>query len=73
MAARQRFRRVGRSINAFARDLRVHPNTVHEILSGRKKGLRGDAHKVAVVLGLKEGEILPDEVSTVDAVKGDAA
>jgi hypothetical protein len=27
------------------------------VLSGRKKGRRGEAHKVAVLLGMKEGII----------------
>ncbi|AJZ96550.1 hypothetical protein PFLUOLIPICF7_26645 [Pseudomonas simiae] len=28
------------------------------MLAGRKKGRRGEAHKVAVLLGMKEGIIL---------------
>ena len=31
---------------------------VYELLSGRKKGNRGQAHRAAVLLGLKEGEIV---------------
>ena len=62
-------RRTGRSVNDFARELGVHRNTVFEVLGGRKKGLHGDAHKVAVALGIKEGVILPDDVSTVEALR----
>jgi hypothetical protein len=30
------------------------------VLAGRKKGRRGEAHKVAVLLGMKEGIILSE-------------
>ncbi len=55
--ARAEFRRVGKSIAAWAREHGVHHETVYQVLKGRKKGERGDAHKVAVLLGLKDGVI----------------
>lgn len=54
------FRRRGLTVTAWARSIGVHPRTVYEVLAGRKKGHRGDAHKVAVLLGIKDGIILDD-------------
>ncbi len=31
--------------------------SVYQVLNGKKKGLRGEAHKVAVMLGLKRGHL----------------
>lgn len=67
--ARARFSKVGYSIRQFARELGVHPTTVTEVLAGRKKGERGDAHKVAVALGLKDGVIIEDGASVLDAIR----
>jgi gp16 family phage-associated protein len=41
----------GKSVQAF-------PATTYQVLAGRKKGRRGEAHKVAVLLGMKDGIIL---------------
>jgi gp16 family phage-associated protein len=48
----------GKSVQAFAREHGVDPATTYQVLAGRKKGRRGEAHKVAVLLGMKEGIIL---------------
>jgi gp16 family phage-associated protein len=45
----------GKSVQEFARENDVDPATTYQILSGRKKGRRGEAHKVAVLLGMKIG------------------
>ncbi|TFY87185.1 DNA-binding protein [Pseudomonas kairouanensis] len=50
----------GKSVQAFAREHGVDPATTYQVLAGRKKGRRGEAHKVAVLLGMKEG-IIVDE------------
>lgn len=55
--ARSMFTRTGTTIRQWAKDNEVHENTVYEVLAGRKKCLRGDAHKVAVLLGVKDGVI----------------
>lgn len=47
----------GISVQEFARKNNLHPKTVYEVLAGRKKGRRGEAHRAAVLLGLKEGVI----------------
>ncbi|MBD8494895.1 DNA-binding protein [Pseudomonas syringae] len=49
----------GKSVQQFARENSVDPATTYQVLAGRKKGRRGEAHKVAVLLGIKEG-IIPD-------------
>jgi len=45
----------GKSVQEFARENNVDPATTYQILSGRKKGRRGEAHRVAVLLGMKIG------------------
>jgi gp16 family phage-associated protein len=55
--ARQTFTRTGTTIRQWAKEIGVHENTVYEVLAGRKRCLRGDAHKVAVLLGVKDGVI----------------
>ena len=47
-------------MQAFAREHGVDPATTYQVLAGRKKGRRGEAHKVAVLLGMKEGIILAE-------------
>lgn len=55
---RAEFDRKGLSIAGWARDHGVSRSLVYEILAGRKKCKRGQSHKVAVLLGLKRGEIV---------------
>ncbi|RZI30556.1 DNA-binding protein [Pseudomonas orientalis] len=50
----------GKSVQAFAREHGVDPATTYQVLAGHKKGRRGEAHKVAVLLGMKEGIILAE-------------
>lgn len=50
----------GKSVQEFAREHSVDPATTYQVLAGRKKGRRGEAHKVAVLLGMKDG-IIPAE------------
>lgn len=56
--ARAEFAHKGLSIAAWARAHGVGRSLVYEVLAGRKKCIRGDAHKVAVLLGMKRGEIV---------------
>lgn len=48
--------RKGISVAQWARAHDLEPLLVHEVLAGRKKGLRGNSHRAAVLLGIKEGE-----------------
>ena len=59
--ARAEFRRIGKSIAAWAREHGVHRQTVYSVLEGKKKCERGDAHKVAVLLGIKDGVIVEEK------------
>jgi len=63
--ARAELERKGVSITAWALAHDVSPNLVHEVLSGRKKGVRGKAHNIAVLLGLKSGEICNDPANAL--------
>lgn len=54
----------GKSVQEFARENKVDAATTYQILSGRKKGRRGESHRVAVLLGMKAGVL----ESTVDAI-----
>lgn len=57
---RKEFNRKGISIASWASANGFETNLVFEVLSGRKKGIRGQSHKIAVKLGLKAGEIIED-------------
>ena len=61
---REWFLRSGISMAAWARAHDVHVSTVRMVLSGRP-ALRGDSHKVAVLLGLKTGRV---DVTATDLV-----
>ena len=54
----------GKSVQEFAREHNVDPATTYQVLSGRKKGRRGESHKVAVLLGMKIGVIPPASTSS---------
>ncbi len=53
---RRDFIRRGESINAWATRHGFSPSLVSDILCGRRKCLRGESHRAAVLLGLKVGE-----------------
>jgi len=47
--------RRGMTIRETAREIGVSERVVYELLRGRFKGRRGQAHKAAVLLGMKDG------------------
>ncbi len=51
--ARSWFDAAGVSITAWAKEHGFAPHLVYSILSGRTRGCRGDAHRVAIALGIK--------------------
>jgi gp16 family phage-associated protein len=57
---RAEFRRKGVSISQWATANGFNTNLVFDVLSGRKKGVRGQCHKIAVRLRLKRGEVVDD-------------
>ena len=60
----------GKSVQEFAREHGVDPATTYQVLAGRKKGKRGEAHKVAVLLGMKDG-IIPSQSTHLTEAKDD--
>lgn len=54
-AARKRLEKEGMSIRDYAKLNNLNPSTVYAVLNGQKKCLRGEAHRAAVLLGIKEG------------------
>lgn len=66
--ARAAIERIGISQAALARALGVSKGIMHEVIRGRLRGARGDAHKVAVALGLKEGVIPPKGASDEELI-----
>lgn len=55
--ARAALDRKGVSIAEFCRTYELNRNLVSDLLNGRKKGRRGEAHRAAVLLGIKDGVI----------------
>jgi gp16 family phage-associated protein len=55
--AREALNRRGISIAEFSRTHGLNKNLVSDLLNGRIKGRRGEAHRAAVLLGIKDGVI----------------
>jgi len=55
-AARQRLEMQGITAKDFAIQNGLHPSTVYAVLNGQKKCSRGEAHRAAVLLGIKKAE-----------------
>lgn len=51
------FERKGISVRSWAIANGVSPSVTHAVLKGKQAGRIGEGHKVAVLLGLKHGEI----------------
>ena len=60
---KKEFDRKGMSFGAWARQNGLRPGVVYDLMNGRQLGRRGDSHKAAVLLGLKEGEVTQDQPS----------
>ncbi|MBC3346543.1 DNA-binding protein [Pseudomonas sp. SWRI196] len=55
--ARAELDRNGITIAQFCRTHGLNKNLVSDLLNGRKKGVRGEARRAAVLLRIKEGVI----------------
>lgn len=66
--AREELKRKGVSVTAWALANKFSPNLTYEVLAGRKKCLRGQAHNIAVKLGLKQGEICTDPARALESL-----
>lgn len=51
---KKRFEQEGKTFTGWARDNGFSPRTVIAVVNGVNKGRRGQAHEVAVALGLKK-------------------
>jgi gp16 family phage-associated protein len=47
----------GKTIKEFADEHGLDRATTYQVLAGTKKGRRGEAHRAAVLLGIKEGTV----------------
>lgn len=70
---RAEFQNRGVSITSWAVANQFSPNLVFEVLGGRKKCKRGQAHNIAVKLGLKEGEVCRDPGAPLSSIAHRAA
>ncbi|WP_342595496.1 DNA-binding protein [Salinicola lusitanus] len=66
--ARERLDQRGISLAEFSRINDLNPNLVSDLLAGRKKGLRGESHRAAVLLGIKQG-FLPESPMSLAAAR----
>jgi gp16 family phage-associated protein len=64
--ARAELKRQGVSVSSWAVANGFSTTLVFEVLAGRKKCIRGQAHNIAVRLGLKEGVICNDPAKALD-------
>lgn len=69
--ARAELDKRGESQASWARRHGVSKSLVCSILSGRRRCLRGESHNIAVLLGLKDGQIFLPGVLTNVSVKGE--
>lgn len=53
---KQEFAERGLSISGWAKERGYSQALVYQVLNGSRKALRGESHKIAVELGLKEGK-----------------
>ena len=68
---RAEFERRGLSIAEWARAHGFSSALVYQVLTGRKRCVRGQSHQIAVLLGLKQGEI--SSISDIGVIRGAAA
>jgi gp16 family phage-associated protein len=54
------FKRKGISISGWAIKNGFSPQLVHMILAGKRTPTRGQSHNIAVRLGIKDGEVVPE-------------
>lgn len=71
--AKARLSRIGKTATDVARELGVSGPVVRGVLNGSLTGASGDAHKVAVALGMKAGVIIDDSLPIGEAMKAAAA
>lgn len=63
-AIREGLVRLGKTHTELAKEIGVSPAALRAVLYGNAKGRAGEAHRAAVLLGLKEG-VVPDQNSSI--------
>lgn len=63
----------GITVAQWAREHGVHDSLVREVLAGRKKCLRGMSHNIAVLLGMKRGQLTTRPARVAPAQRAMAA
>lgn len=67
--ARDALERRGQTVKDFAEQHLLNPSTVYAVLSGQNRGRRGESHRAAVLLGIKDGVITtPSSQNSTDCV-----
>lgn len=64
---KEEFRKKGISISGWAVANGYPPNLVYEVINERRNPTRGMTHQIAVKLGLKDGEIVQDLATAINA------
>lgn len=54
------FRQRGETVTGWSRRNNLDPEQVRAVVYGKAKGCWGASHKIAVLLGLKDGEIVKE-------------
>jgi len=54
---KEEFSRKGISLSSWAKENGVSKNLVYQVLKGKRQCRFGQSHKIAVLLGIKEGAI----------------
>ena len=47
----------GKSVAEWAREHNLRPSVVYDLMLGRSAGKRGESHRAAVLLGVKDGVV----------------
>ena len=63
----------GITVAQWARENGMHDSLVREVLAGRKKCLRGMSHNIAVLLGMKRGQLTTRPARVAPAQRAMAA
>ncbi|MGN7160155.1 DNA-binding protein [Sphingomonas sp. SAFR-052] len=53
LTAREQFTASGTNVSEWARERGFSLTLVHQVLSGRRRCIRGESHRIAVALGIK--------------------
>ncbi|WP_082451029.1 DNA-binding protein [Sphingomonas sp. Leaf22] len=59
ITAREQFIASGTNVSEWARERGFSLTLVHQVLSGRRRCIRGDSHRIAVALGIKPDATAP--------------